>query len=224
MLPRITVIIRTHNSEDFVKKALDSAMHQTILDDLYEIIVVDDGSDDNTIAVLRGFQHKLKVIKKRKLGPVRAANLGFQSARGTYAILLDADDTFEPNALEEMLHAIETNKVDFVCCNYTETGLETGESKKVLLSGNIFNTVAAGILFKRTVLEKMNYYNEALIFPEYDLLIRLLKCNYSYTLLPNCLYTYFRHHRSLTSDKDLVRKGKLQLSARYGEIPNLREY
>jgi glycosyltransferase involved in cell wall biosynthesis len=224
MLPRISVVIRTHNSEDFVEKALDSALHQTVSSDFYEIIVVDDGSNDNTAAVLGPYRDKIKMIEERKLGPVRAANLGLRRAIGKYAILLDADDTFESNALEEMLNAIETSNVDFVCCNYVEKDLETGESKRISVTGNIFNTVAGGILFKRTVLEKMNYYDENLIFAEYDLLMRMLKCGYSYTILPHWLFTYFRHHKSLTSDKNLVKKGKLQLSARHGEIPNLREY
>ena len=63
----ITVIVRTHNSEKFVKTSINSLINQTLPENLYEILVVDDGSSDDTLKILEEYKNKLKVIKKNQV-------------------------------------------------------------------------------------------------------------------------------------------------------------
>ncbi len=221
---KVSVIIRTHNSAKFVRNAVDSVLSQTPAKKFYEILVIDDGSTDATKKLLKSYGDKIRLMEKQGLGPIKAANLGIEHSRCEYVIFLDSDDAFEPNALEQMLNAIQNSDADFVHCDYYEKNMENGEVKTISLKDNIFNSVAGGILFKKSLLKKLGGYDEGLVFPEYDLLIKLTrkKCRYEHVAMP--LFTYVRHKGSLTSDKEIVKKGFKQLFDRYGEIKGLRDY
>lgn len=221
---KITVIIRTHNSENFVNRAICSILDQTLPNDLYEILVVDDGSVDNTKKMLQKYGNKIRVIKKKNLGPIKAINTGIKGSKGKYFVLLDSDDTFELSALEELLITIEKNKRDFVCSDYYELNTEKNEIKMVSLKNNIFNSVAGGIIFRKDSVNALNDYDEKLFFPEYDLLIKLIKTNCKYYHIEKPLFTYFRHNESLTANKKSVKKGFEQLFNKYGYINGLRRY
>lgn len=220
----ISVIIRTHNSANFVKNALNSALNQTILEELYEILLIDDGSTDATKDIIKNYGNKIRLIEGKGLGAIRSANLGIRNSRGKYVILLDSDDVFEPNALEEMLTTIQNSDADFVYCDYFEKDIGNSKIKTITLKDNIFNSVAGGILFKKSLLEKVNGYDDNLIFPEYDLLIRLINKRCKYNHIPIPLFTYVRHKGSLTANKEIVTKGFEQLFNKYGKIKGLREY
>lgn len=221
---KISVIIRTHNSANFVKNAVHSVLNQMIPKELYEILVIDDGSTDATKDILKNYGNKIRLVEGRELGAVKSANLGIENSRGEYVILLDSDDVFEPNALEEMLTAIQDSYADLVYCDYFEKDIENSKIKTISLKDNIFNSVAGGILFKKLLLKELGGYDESLIFPEYDLLIKLMRKKYKYTHVPISLFTYIRHKRSLTADKEIVKKGFKQLFDKYGEINGLRKY
>lgn len=223
--PVITVIIRTHNSANFVKNAIESTLNQTYPKELCEILVVDDGSTDNTKEILKSYEGKIRILEEKNLGPVKAANLGITNSKGGHVILLDSDDTFEQTILEEMLAILDNNNKDvgFVYCDYYEKNQDTGDFKMVPLRENIFNSVAGGIMFKKVILEEMGGYDEDLIFPEYDLLIKIMK-KYKGKHIHKPLFTYVRHKKSLTANRELVKKGVKQLFDRYGEIKALREY
>ncbi len=220
----ISVIIRTHNSANFIKNALNSALNQTLPENLYEILVIDDGSIDATKDIIKNYGNKIRLIEGKGLGAIKSANLGIGNSRGEYVILLDSDDVFEPNALEEMLITIQNSDADFVYCDYFEKEIGNNKIKTITLKDNIYNSVAGGILFKTSLLKKVNGYDDNLIFPEYDLLIRLINKRYKYKHIPIPLFTYVRHKGSLTANKELVTKGFEQLFGKYGKIKGLREY
>lgn len=223
-MPKISIIIRTYNSEHFVKDAIDSILQQTIAPDLYEILVVDDGSTDNTKNILAQYGDKIRLIKQNHKGPIRTLNTGIVYAKGTYIILLDADDIFCPGILEEMFNVFEKEKnINFVYCDYYERDMETGKQKIISLKDNIFKSTAGGIMFKKKILEEVGMYDENLIFPEYDLLIKFQK-KYKKAYIPQPLFVYRRHKQSITADKEKVKIGKEQLFAKYGPIKGLREY
>jgi glycosyltransferase involved in cell wall biosynthesis len=224
MVNKISVIIRTHNSEHFAQKALDSALNQTLSKELFDIVVVDDASTDSTPSILASYGDEIIVIALREVGAVKAANIGIKRARNKYFILLDADDTFQPAALECFRSVIERTKADFVYSDYYEEDANTGEVKIVSLNEDIFNSVAGGIMFESTVFERLGGYDEGLIFPEYDLLIRLMAHDYSGVHIPQPLFTYLRHRASLTANKQLVKRGIQQLRNRYGYPLTIRGY
>lgn len=221
---RISLITRAHNSENFIRDAIDSALDQTFPRELYEILVIDDGSVDNTRTILKTYIDAVRVVKTERLGPVKAANLGVSHAKGYYFILLDSDDILDSQALEELHKEIVHSGADFVYSDYLERDALTGKEARISLKENMFNSVAGGILFKRKLVLALGGYDESLIFPEYDLLIRLIVEGCKHTYVPKPLFTYTRHQGSLTANKEFVKRGLDQLHSKYGKKVNIRPY
>jgi glycosyltransferase involved in cell wall biosynthesis len=97
---RITVVIPAHNAEAYIAEAIASVCTQTISD--VEIVLVDDGSTDETVATASRFSDKcpMTILRVANSGPAAARNLGIRHARGQYCAFLDADDKMLPNRLE----------------------------------------------------------------------------------------------------------------------------
>jgi len=95
---KISAIIPTYNRESFIVSALESVLQQTRQVD--EIIVVDDGSTDNTEVLLRKYQDRIKYIKQNNAGPAAARNTGLLSSSGEYIAFLDSDDTWVSDKIE----------------------------------------------------------------------------------------------------------------------------
>ncbi len=106
--PLISVVIPTHNYGHFLLRALRSVQRQ--LDDDVELLVIDDGSTDNTSAVVSAFQHDCGVVAQLITQPNRGAaaarNHGIRAACGRYVLLLDADDELMPDALQTFRDAL----------------------------------------------------------------------------------------------------------------------
>lgn len=218
---QISVIMPVYNGEKTIDRALKSIIGQTLKANKYEIIVVNDGSTDKTLKVLETYKDKIKLINQKNKGYIAAAIRAYEEAQGNYVIKLDADDEFEKNCLVEMYNLIEKEKVAFVYSDYYEKD-ENGRVKLINTKDNIFNTVAIGIMFHKDILKKVGFYDKNLIFPEYDLLIRILK-NHKGKRIEKPLFTYYRSSKSVTANKDLIEKGMLQLKEKYGKL-NIRGY
>ena len=131
-MPEISIIIPNYNTAKYLPRCLDSLIHQTFRD--IEIIVIDDGSTDNSLEILKGYQdHRIRILSHQGdgSGPGGARNMGLQSAHGKYIMFCDSDDWYEPNMCQKMYETIEQKKVDLVCCqSYLED--EEGLSQKEL--------------------------------------------------------------------------------------------
>ena len=86
----VSVIIPTFNGEKFIVEAIESVLDQSYKN--FEILVVDDGSTDNTISVLKTFKGKVQILQKPNGGPASARNLGIRHSKGDFIALLDHDD------------------------------------------------------------------------------------------------------------------------------------
>jgi glycosyltransferase involved in cell wall biosynthesis len=105
----VSVVIPTYNYEHYINRSIDSVLDQTVLP--VEIIIVDDGSTDDTEQIIErkyNADDKIKYIKKTNAGPASARNMGIEHAAGEFVLLLDADDTLQPNAIELLTEKIET--------------------------------------------------------------------------------------------------------------------
>ncbi len=100
-----SVIIPTFNRAALLREALDSIFAQTFTD--YEVIVVDDGSTDDTSAVIAGYGNRIRFFRQENSGPGTARNLGIQNASGKYVAFLDSDDVWFPWALASYHEAIQ---------------------------------------------------------------------------------------------------------------------
>jgi glycosyltransferase involved in cell wall biosynthesis len=103
-VPFFTVIVPTHNRAVLLREALDSIFAQEFTD--YELIVVDDGSTDDTRAVVSTFGERIRFYRQDNKGPGAARNLGIQHASGEYLAFLDSDDLWFPWTLSTHAQAI----------------------------------------------------------------------------------------------------------------------
>lgn len=110
MDPRISAIIITHNRVEYLIKAIQSLLHQSLPKDQYEIIVVDNCSTDHTRETVEKLSanNKVRYVFEPELGSSKSRNTGLQHARGTYVAFLDDDVITCPDWLEKILHVFET--------------------------------------------------------------------------------------------------------------------
>jgi glycosyltransferase involved in cell wall biosynthesis len=108
--PYFSVLIDTYNYGHYVEEAVSSALMQDFPMDEREILVVDDGSTDDTAARLRRFGNAIRYLRKPNGGQASAFNYGFAQARGEAVALLDADDTWLPHKLRRIQEAFEQNR------------------------------------------------------------------------------------------------------------------
>jgi glycosyltransferase involved in cell wall biosynthesis len=118
------VLINAHNYGRFLPGAIDSALHQTVQP--AEIIVVDDGSTDDTASVCAQYGNKIRYIKQPNRGQAAAINAGFASVTAQVVCLLDADDRFYPNKIERVVSLMESD--DSVGAVYNAYNVVTEDS------------------------------------------------------------------------------------------------
>ena len=104
-IPQLSIVIPAYNSATFLPHALASVFAQDFSD--YEIIVVDDGSTDETQTVLQSYAARIRYVLQENAGSASARNRGIQMARGKYIVLLDADDLLLPGKLREQVAILE---------------------------------------------------------------------------------------------------------------------
>jgi glycosyltransferase involved in cell wall biosynthesis len=104
--PLVSLIITSYNYERYLRQSIDSALNQTYSNT--EVIVVDDGSTDNSREILESYKDKIIPIYKRNGGPASAFNAGFAVSQGEIVCLLDADDVWLPQKVEKVVKAFDT--------------------------------------------------------------------------------------------------------------------
>ena len=117
MNPKVSVIIPTYNSEDYIAQALESLFNQTYRN--FEIILIDDASTDSTVQIARSFRDKrLQILKNsQNRGVSYGRNRGIRQAKGNWIALLDSDDWYAPQRLEKLLQVAEQYSADMVADN-----------------------------------------------------------------------------------------------------------
>ena len=117
-MPTVSVIIPTYNRAGLISQAIDSVLQQTYSD--FEIIVADDGSTDDTAAVVKKYGDRVRYVYTQNGGTGHARNVGMQHATGRYLIFLDSDDVFYPYTLELETRLLERfPQVSMVCAEVT---------------------------------------------------------------------------------------------------------
>lgn len=143
----VSLIIPVYNVENYIEKCLCSALGQTLHD--IEIIVVNDGSTDESMKIVDIFENKysnIRVINKENGGLSSARNSGLQIASGKYIAFLDSDDYIEATMLEQMYTSAENRELDIVGCNLTKVNLDgdnIGPEKNVVDYNHIYNKAEA---------------------------------------------------------------------------------
>lgn len=116
---KVSVIMPIYNAYAYLRPAIESVLDQTLGE--IEIICVDDGSTDKSLAILKEYQtrdDRVRIITETNAGPGMARNKGISRARGEYLAFLDADDFFEPTMLEEMYTLAKNKELDVALVEY----------------------------------------------------------------------------------------------------------
>lgn len=116
----VSIITPTFNSAKFIAETIQSVQNQTYQN--WELIIVDDGSSDETISIIQQIQkteHRINlVIQPKNVGPAITRNIGIELAQGKYLTFLDADDLWFPDFIQNSITTIQQTKVPFVFSSY----------------------------------------------------------------------------------------------------------
>ena len=132
---KVSVIVPVYNKEPFLEEALNSIINQTLRE--IEIICVDDGSTDSSLAILQQYAKtdaRIQILKQNNSGPGPARNLGMKHASGEYLVFMDSDDVFEPNMLEILYDLAKKDNLDIAVCRCDKFDNDTGEVRETLWS------------------------------------------------------------------------------------------
>jgi len=202
---KASIIVTCYNLEKYITRAINSCLNQNFPENEYEIIIIDDGSSDNSRSIISLYKNfnfiRTKFIKKNR-GVAYASNVGFKMAKGKYVVRVDGDDYIHKNFLQTMTQVLDWNPdVGFVHCDLIiAKGIGGKNQRKFQL--NTFERLldhGAGVMFRKKYLSSIGFYNEKLINCEdYDLILRYSKKYKGYHLrLP--YYRYFKRKDGLSA-------------------------
>ena len=209
--PKITVLIACYNAHATIARAIESVLTQT--EQNFEIMIVDDGSTDNTTNIVKTYSDpRISLISMAtNRGPSSARNAGLEKAKGQWIAILDADDFFEPSRLETVLNHAQTSKADIVsdCLKQVDengTLLDIFPGKDSLTQDTIttefyLNHPDLGYLkplFRRAFLEHhaLFYDPDLRLAEDYDFVLRALLKGARYVFNKSVNYNYTRHAHS----------------------------
>jgi len=130
----VSVVIPTYNYGQFIKAAISSVLDQTRSPS--EVIVVDDGSTDETTAVVAAFGKAVRYMRQDNAGVSAARNLGVRESTSQMIAFLDADDTLEPSTLEKQVARLDSDEeIGLVHCAMREFDDETGATMRLHMEG-----------------------------------------------------------------------------------------
>jgi len=230
--PLVSIIIPTYNTARYLEEAVNSALGQTYKNK--EIIVVDDGSTDNTREILDVYIRKgvIKYIYQKNKGLAGARNTGIMSARGEYVALLDADDLFKLDKVEKQLRYLNNcPDCDFCYCDVLlfqdnrpnkffryDYKYYSGSIFKYLLRQNFINPSTL-FFHRKNIIDKFGLFNESLRRVEdleYYLRVSLAGAKFCFLDEPLFL-SRVRKNGNLQSDQAFVQETTLNVLKNIGE-------
>ena len=221
-VPLVSIILPTYNRAARLTGALESCLSQTYPH--IEVIVVDDGSTDETPAIAARFagqDARVRVLHQPNERLPRALNAGFRASRGDYLTWTSDDNSYLPDAIALMAAALDARPdLGLVYCDYEEVS-DSGEARRVHLPDPALlpqqNCVGACFLYRRTVYETVGEYDTALFLAEdYDYWLRINRRFLMHHLPGVCPYRYGSHPDSLTAR----RQGEVQDAAVRARLKN----
>lgn len=202
--PIVSVIMPVYNGEKYIAESIQSVINQSYI--FWELIVIDDGSNDFTYAKIKPFliDNRIKYFYKKNEGQSVARNYGIINAVGIYIAFLDSDDLWHSDKLRFQLDFLLVNNYKFVFCNFYIIDKESkivGEilfdskdnisKEKLLLFKDYIGTLT--VIFKRTLIDEVGFFDEMLNSAEdWDYWIRI-STQFKLGFLNKSL-AYYRQH------------------------------
>jgi len=229
-LPRLSIVIANCNYAQFLARAIDSALAQTVAERV-EVIVVDDGSTDASMAVIASYADRVHILAKSHGGQASAYNAGFAAARGALVLFLDADDWLYPSAAAEVIAAWTpgTSKVQFLLDMVDGAGdplhrqvpreLHDTEAAQLLRDCGAYGSPpGSGNVYDRGYLHQVMPLDEAAWRTGADSVPILLAPAYGRIVSLRHALGAYRIHRPLDDDALLFNNGASSLQSEYQRI------
>lgn len=209
----VDIIVPVFNGELFIAEALESILNQTYNN--FRIIIVNDGSYDNTLAIINDYEKrnpdKIKIINHEiNLGLSRARNNGIKQSTSKYVAFHDCDDISEKTKYEEIINYLKTNNLDGCGCfgKYFRNQLSNtcgcpqikNSYNEIFIDlHNVNHFIVSSMVLKKEALDKINGFDVILKgCQDYDLWCRLMMNGYKLENLPKCLHNIRLHNSSLS--------------------------
>lgn len=215
--PKVSVVMPCYNNAAYVRQAVDSVLQQDYPN--IELIVVDDGSKDNSLEVLASYGERIKVVSQPNQGPAAARNNGIRHATGDYIAFLDSDDLWLPGKLSAQLEFLQTNPDYIACfCSWsvwdgnstsgfnqptTEQRLELQKDKSgwlylPLLEDSVIHTIS--VVIKQQTVTEVGFFNEEFrVGEDHDYWLRLSRLGKIAKL--KTVYALYRANPQSTTNK-----------------------
>jgi glycosyltransferase involved in cell wall biosynthesis len=208
-------VIPNHNGAKFLSEAIESAIDQDYPDT--EIIVVDDGSTDESMELLQDYRGEIRLICSDNFGAASARNLGILAAQGDYIAFLDSDDTWERNKLSLQLELMERSQLDLVYCHGSEFG-EKNESyvlHKAVYSGEcykyfkrfptraIIELGCSSAVIRKSLVHKSGLFDTRFSGPAEDWDFFRRYCKFARVGFCDLVLTHYRKHTRNVSTRSL---------------------
>lgn len=211
-MPKVTVYIPTHNYGKFIKRCIGSVLAQKFSD--WELVVINDGSTDNTAELLRVYNgnKKIRIIQQEKKGLTTTNNIALRLSQGEYIMRLDADDYLDENALLVLSNILDTHpQVGLVYPDYyrmDEEGeiIDIERRKRIGKQDRLLDMPAHGActMIRKSCLLDLGGYDETVPCHDgYELWLRFIEKYKPYNVnIP--LFYYRQHPASLSQDKEKI--------------------
>lgn len=232
-MPEVSVIIPTYNSAHYLTQAVASVLAQTFQD--FEVLVIDDGSTDETEAVMSGYAPPVRYIRQPNGGVAAARNRGIAESRGRYIAFLDADDMWMSRKLERQLAALGQHQDCRAC--YTAAQVvdadlmpiaelrsrrQSSALEDLLLRGNVVATPSS-VLCERELLDAVGGFDAELsMCADWDLWVRLATQT-EFLYLDELLIKYRQHAANMSRQVALLEHDSLRLLEKGFAMPDLPE-
>jgi glycosyltransferase involved in cell wall biosynthesis len=214
----VSIIIPVYNGEDYMKEAIDSALSQSYKN--LEVIVVDDGSSDNTENIALSYGSKIRYIRKANGGVASALNQGIKSMRGKYFSWLSHDDTYHYKKIEESVKQVKQEDLNtIIITDWTIINSSSKTVKRCRLDDRLELTPrsflafdrktwlnACAMLIPKELFDKVGLFDEKLrTTQDYDMHNRLIECGAKYKIIHKSLF-FSRQHSKQGSliEKDVL--------------------
>jgi len=206
----VTFIITNYNYSDFLEECVESCLIQNS-DYEFEVLLVDDGSFDDSLAKVKKYHSRnFNIIQRPNSGIEKSSNIGFSHAQGRYVVRVDADDYLHNDYLKIMCPMIN-ECVDFIYPDYILINDTGGKIKSVSLpefdKAEILNRgdfLATGTMYKKSTVQAYGYYNDTVKncgLENYELIVKMLIGGCVGKHINHELFSYRRHGENISNDK-----------------------
>jgi glycosyltransferase involved in cell wall biosynthesis len=214
--PIISVIIPTYNRGEYICETIESVFEQTYKD--FEIIIVDDGSTDDTRQLIEPYLSRIKYIYQENAGVSAARNTGIIASESEYVAFLDSDDLWLTNKLKLQMEFLDSNPqlgmVYADACMFSNDQIIYSsflKLKKFTSYGYIFGNlikedfiITSTVLVRREVFKDVGTFDESLsVAEDYDMWLRIAR-KYQIGLINECLVKYRKHNTNISSLKSIT--------------------